>query len=64
LVPGRTGLIQAHVGEEFVYMLKGTLDIWLGELERRHLLREGDSFWFESNVGHTAGLTHRMRTPC
>ena len=41
----------SHVGEEFIYMLKGTLEIWLGELER-HLLREGDSFWFESNVGH------------
>jgi len=41
----------SHVGEEFIYMLKGTLEIWLGELEC-HLLREGDSFWFESNVGH------------
>ena len=41
----------SHVGEEFIYMLKGTLEIWLGELER-HLLRPGDSFWFESNVGH------------
>jgi quercetin dioxygenase-like cupin family protein len=39
------------VGEEFIYVLKGTLEIWLGELER-HLLHEGDSFWFESNVGH------------
>jgi len=41
----------SHVGEEFIYMLKGTLEIWLGELEC-HLLRAGDSFWFESNVGH------------
>jgi DNA-binding transcriptional MerR regulator/quercetin dioxygenase-like cupin family protein len=41
----------SHVGEEFIYMLKGTLEIWLGELEC-HLLRQGDSFWFESNVGH------------
>lgn len=41
----------SHVGEEFIYMMKGTLEIWLGELEC-HLLREGDSFWFESNVGH------------
>ncbi len=32
-------------------MLKGTLEIRLGELEC-DLLREGDSFWFESNVGH------------
>jgi DNA-binding transcriptional MerR regulator/quercetin dioxygenase-like cupin family protein len=41
----------SHVGEEFIYMLKGTLEIWLGELEC-YLLREGDSFWFESNLGH------------
>ena len=41
----------SHVGEEFIYMLKGTLEIWLGELER-HLLRPGDRFWFGSNVGH------------
>lgn len=41
----------SHVGEEFIYMLKGTLELWLGELEC-HILREGDSFWFESNVGH------------
>ena len=32
-------------------MLKGTLEIWLGELEC-YLLHEGDSFWFESNLGH------------
>jgi len=52
-VPPRAGSdgSYSHVGEEFIYMLKGTLEIWLGELER-HLLRAGDSFWFESNVGH------------
>jgi DNA-binding transcriptional MerR regulator/quercetin dioxygenase-like cupin family protein len=41
----------SHVGEEFIYMLKGTLEIWLGELEC-YSLHEGDSFWFESNLGH------------
>jgi DNA-binding transcriptional MerR regulator/quercetin dioxygenase-like cupin family protein len=41
----------SHAGEEFLFMLKGTLEIWLDELEC-HVLREGDSFWFESNVGH------------
>ena len=52
-VPPSTGSdgSYSHVGEEFIYVLKGTLEIWLGELER-HLLHEGDSFWFESNVGH------------
>ena len=32
-------------------MMAGTLEIWLDELEC-HTLREGDSFWFESTVGH------------
>ncbi|PWU07259.1 MAG: MerR family transcriptional regulator [Terriglobia bacterium] len=41
----------SHMGEEFIFMLKGTLEIWLDELEC-HVLQEGDSFWFESNVGH------------
>ena len=52
-VPPSTGSdgSYSHVGEEFIYVLKGTLELWLGELER-HLLRAGDSFWFESNVGH------------
>ena len=41
----------SHVGEEFIYMLSGTLEVWLDEMER-HVLRAGDSFWFESNLGH------------
>ncbi len=41
----------SHVGEEFIYMLKGSLEFWLDELEF-HVLQEGDSFWFESNIGH------------
>ena len=41
----------SHVGEEFIYMLTGRLEIWLGELEC-HTLEPGDSFWFESNLGH------------
>jgi len=32
-------------------MLRGSLEMWLDESEC-HVLREGDSFWFESNVGH------------
>jgi quercetin dioxygenase-like cupin family protein len=32
-------------------MLHGTIEIWLGE-EERYLLHAGDSFWFESNLGH------------
>ena len=41
----------SHVGEEFIFMLRGSLEIWLDELEF-HVLQEGDSFWFESNLGH------------
>ncbi len=41
----------SHVGEEFIYMLQGELEIWLDEWEC-HTLRPGDSFWFESNLGH------------
>jgi DNA-binding transcriptional MerR regulator/quercetin dioxygenase-like cupin family protein len=41
----------SHQGEEFIYMMAGTLEIWLDELEC-HTLREGDSFWFESTMGH------------
>lgn len=41
----------SHAGEEFIYMLAGELEIWLDETES-HSLRAGDSFWFESNLGH------------
>ena len=41
----------SHQGEEFIYMLSGTLEVWLDELEC-FVLHEGDSFWFESTLGH------------
>lgn len=41
----------SHAGEEFLYMLLGTLELWLDELEC-HVLHAGDSFWFESTRGH------------
>lgn len=41
----------SHAGEEFIYMLQGTLEVWLDEWERS-ILRRGDSFWFESTRGH------------
>jgi DNA-binding transcriptional MerR regulator len=52
-VPPKAGSDGAysHVGEEFIFMLKGSLEFWLDELEF-HVLHEGDSFWFESNIGH------------
>ncbi len=52
-VPAKAGSDGAysHVGEEFIYMLQGELEIWLDEWEC-HTLLPGDSFWFESNLGH------------
>lgn len=41
----------SHQGEEFIYIMSGTLELWLDELEC-HTLRAGDSFWFESTLGH------------
>lgn len=41
----------SHQGEEFIYMMAGTLEVWLDELEC-FVLHEGDSFWFESTMGH------------
>jgi DNA-binding transcriptional MerR regulator/quercetin dioxygenase-like cupin family protein len=40
-----------HQGEDFIYILEGSLEIWLDEVER-YVLRPGDSFWFESDRGH------------
>ena len=46
-----SGESYAHDGEEFLYILKGALEISLANGERQ-LLREGDSFYFESNNAH------------
>jgi DNA-binding transcriptional MerR regulator/quercetin dioxygenase-like cupin family protein len=52
-VPPGTGSdgTYAHQGEDWIYMLKGELEIWLDESER-YVLHENESFWFESNRGH------------
>jgi transcriptional regulator with XRE-family HTH domain len=41
----------SHQGEEFIYMVSGTLEVWLDELQC-FVLEAGDSFWFESMHGH------------
>ena len=46
-----SGESYAHDGEEFLYILKGALEISLANGERQ-LLHEGDSFYFESNNAH------------
>lgn len=64
-----SGASYAHDGEEFLYILKGKLEISLpnGELQ---LLEEGDSFYFEStnehhwkNPGKTETLVLWINTP-
>ena len=51
--PGRDGKVEPiiHSGEEFVYVLKGVIEIYIG-LDR-HLLKEGDSLHFRLNEPHT-----------
>jgi quercetin dioxygenase-like cupin family protein len=41
----------SHQGEEFIFMISGTLEVWLDELQC-FVLHAGDSFWFESTHGH------------
>ena len=52
IAPGAgSGESYAHEGEEFLFVLRGELDI---ELDGQpHALRVGDSFYFESNTPHT-----------
>ena len=52
-VPPKSGSDGAysHEGEEFIYMLSGTLEVWLDERECFNL-SAGDTLWFESKVGH------------
>ncbi len=39
-----------HAGQEFIYMLKGRLEVFLGE--QRHILTPGDSLYFSSEIPH------------
>lgn len=46
-----SGEAYAHEGEEFLYVLRGRLEISLDDGER-YQLRPGDSFYFESDIPH------------
>lgn len=46
-----SGESYAHAGEEFLYMLKGAIEIELDGAEKLRL-EEGDSFYFESSTQH------------
>ena len=51
-----SGASYAHEGEEFLFVLKGELEISLDGLETK-VLNEGDSFYFQSST------EHRWRNP-
>jgi len=42
-----------HPGEEFIYVLEGAVDIYLGSDDAVRL-RAGDSFYFDGRAGHAA----------
>lgn len=52
IAPGAgSGGSYSHEGEEFIYVLQGTLEIWLDEMEN-YTLEAGDSLYFESTRAH------------
>lgn len=53
LKPGLTHTMEplAHTGEEFIHILKGVVEINVGD--NRYLLKEGDSVHFKSEEPHT-----------
>ncbi|HEV2697897.1 MAG TPA: cupin domain-containing protein [Terriglobales bacterium] len=61
IAPGAgSGESYTHVGEEFLFVLKGELQIFLRGEEYR--LKSGDSFYFESAVPHTWSNPGRNET--
>jgi DNA-binding transcriptional MerR regulator/mannose-6-phosphate isomerase-like protein (cupin superfamily) len=55
-----SGESYTHVGEEFLYILKGELEIFLHDEQYR--LKTGDSFYFESAVPHKWANPGRSET--
>jgi transcriptional regulator with XRE-family HTH domain len=53
---GGSGESYAHEGEEFLHILRGEFEIWLGSKEH-YRLKPGDSLYFESST------PHRWRNP-
>jgi DNA-binding transcriptional MerR regulator/quercetin dioxygenase-like cupin family protein len=48
---GGSGESYAHEGEEFLHILRGEFEIWLGNKEH-YRLKTGDSLYFESSTPH------------
>jgi len=53
---GTTGELSQHYGQEFVYVLSGSLEIILDT--KKYVLYEGDSFYFNSYVMHKFNNNH------
>jgi transcriptional regulator with XRE-family HTH domain/transposase-like protein len=53
---GGSGEPYAHEGQEFLHILRGAFEIWLGDNEH-YRLKTGDSLYFESST------PHRWRNP-
>ena len=48
---GGSGESYAHVGEEFLHVLRGEFELWLHN-EGHYRLKEGDSLYFQSSTPH------------
>lgn len=47
---GESGLVTPHSGEEFIFIIEGTLRVQIGDAN--YTLNEGDSVYFEANQVH------------
>lgn len=47
---GESGLVDPHSGEEFIWVIEGTLQVSLGDTT--YVLSEGDSVFFQANQTH------------
>jgi len=50
----------SHYGQEFVLVLKGTLEMMLGD--KNYLLKKGDSIYFNSSTPHSFKNLHKGET--
>lgn len=48
---GKSGLVQPHSGEEFIWVIKGSLKVTLGS--KKYILTDGDSVYFQAEQTHS-----------
>jgi len=58
--PGTEHPLSSHEGEEFIVVVKGQLEVILGQ--ERHVLGPGDSIYFNSIVPHHVGCAGQEQT--